>query len=349
MNDNRFNTEDRIITMAIEALENHLGLGWKTTFTPYEKQRLFTGIEIIIKRSMVTGLTEVYKAVAMVQKEFRDKHLIKLLDKLRREDRETKVIVLAEKIFPKVRAFLKERDIDYLDTAGNCKIKNENIFLDIEGKKVDEIYREGTNRAFTKTGLKVTYCFLQNPKLLNEPYRTIAEEAGVAFGAIKLILNGLEEAGYLLKKAEGYELTRIGDLYDRWVIAFGDRLKPNLAIGRYRFLNPNDFIHWKELKLQQGKTWWGGEPAGALYTNYLKPEELTLYTAEKRNDLMKNYKLIPDPDGDVVVYQKFWKEKNDHDNKVTPLIAYADLMFNKEPRCYEIAHKIYEQYLEKNL
>lgn len=54
------------------------------------------------------------------------------------------------------------------------------------------------------------------------------------------------------------------------------------------------------------KTWWGSEPAGDILTNYLKPGELTPYTLESRNELIKHYRLIPDKEGKVKVYQKFW-------------------------------------------
>src|SRR5690606_11319598 len=111
----------------------------------------------------------------------------------------------------------------------------------------------------------------------------------------------------------------------------------------------DDFYNWKGIPLRNSKTYWGGEPAGALFTNYLRPEELTLYTAEERTDLIKNYRLVPDLNGNVKVYKKFWKYDEVNDNTVHPLLAYADLITKGDRRCTETAQKIYDEYLQNKL
>ena len=88
------------------------------------------------------------------------------------------------------------------------------------------------------------------------------------------------------------------ELLQRWMVAYEDKLKlSKLHIGTFRFINENDQSNWKNLNLGANKTFWGGEPAGAIITKYLNPEIYTLYTTETRNDLIKNYKLVPDPKG----------------------------------------------------
>lgn len=350
MNNEQFLTENRILPEALQQLENHLGVGWKTAYTPYEEQWALGDNEIIIKQAQYDTQVEKYRATAIVQKEFREQHLVKILDKLRNFDKKQNVIIVGEKIYPKIKDFLKERNIAYLDTAGNCFIKNDNIFIDINGKKIKNYYENAPNRAFTKTGLKLVFHILMNENLINDPYRQIAETTKVATGTIKFVINGLLEEGFLIKNNTGYKLTNVVELEDRWATAYGERLKPTLAMGRFRFLNPNDFIHWRELPFDNNKIWWGGEPAGALYTNFLKPGELTIYTTEKRNDLINKYKLIPDPEGNVVIFQKFWQTKDDdHGNKVPPFLAYADLILTNNNRCIDIATDIYEKFLTKNI
>ena len=97
----------------------------------------------------------------------------------------------------------------------------------------------------------------------------------------------------------------------------------------------DDFNDWKKTTLKEGETYWGGEPAGDLLTNFLRPAELTLYTTEKRGDLMKNYRLIPDVQGLLKVYQKFWTG-----NTMPLVLVYADLMGEGDRRCRETAEKI---------
>jgi hypothetical protein len=126
-------------------------------------------------------------------------------------------------------------------------------------------------------------------------------------------------------------------------------LKPTLGVGSFRFLKQEDFHNWKNLPLKSGKTWWGGEPAADLYTNYLKPEILTLYTLESRSELVKHYRLIPDPNGHVQVYQRFWKKDEVNDVMVPPLLIYADLMNTGDRRCIEAGEKIYNELLQDKL
>ena len=95
---------------------------------------------------------------------------------------------------------------------------------------------------------------------------------------------------------------------------------------------------------------WGGEAAGDLLTNFLRPAELTLYTTETRNELIKNYKLLPDEKGNIKVYQKFWKEEDGDDKAwVNPLLVYADLINKNDRRCTETAQKIYDEYLQNKI
>ena len=112
-------------------------------------------------------------------------------------------------------------------------------------------------------------------------------------------------------------------------------------------LKDEDYINWKKLPIKPGKTWWGGEPAGELFTNYLKPVVLTLYTLETKNEIIKHYRLIPDPNGNVKVYRKFWKYDDENTITVPQLLIYTDLMNTGDYRCIETAQKIYNDLLKE--
>jgi len=68
-------------------------------------------------------------------------------------------------------------------------------------------------------------------------------------------------------------------------------------------------------------------------------------------DMMKNYRLVPDPNGNILVYRKFWKEVEEEwlTDKTNPILTYADLLLTHDMRCLETAHMIYEKHIEKNL
>jgi hypothetical protein len=88
------------------------------------------------------------------------------------------------------------------------------------------------------------------------------------------------------------------------------------------------------------------EPAGALLTRFLRPAELTLYTEEKRIEIMKGLRLLPEDKGNVKLFQKFWRDDGKLKNMMPPLLVYVDLMNTGERRCIETAQKIYDEYLQ---
>jgi len=260
------------------------------------------------------------------------------------------LLVIAETLFPNIKDVLREHGIAYLDLNGNMNIETENFLLKVDGKHQKHLYPEKFGRAFTKAGLKAILVFLLNEDKINDTYREIAKNTGIAIGNIKLILEGLIEEGFALKKNEKeLKLTNKKDLIQKWITAYEEKLKRTLHIGNFKFTNTDDFKKWKELNIDKTQTFWGGEAAGNIYTGYLEPEILTLYTTEKKIDLIKNYRLIPDPKGNVIIFEKFWKYGQDNANVVPPIIAYADLMATGDRRCIETAQKIYEQHIENTV
>ena len=284
------------------------------------------------------------KRFVKVKKELRYNHIPQILNEA---EHFKPVVLIARIIFPKLKEELRKEQIDYIDADGNIFLREEDLLIHIEGNKNLNLEREKVNRAFMKTGLKIIFHFLNNNELVNHPYREIAEETEVALGNVKYVMDGLRQKGYLVKlDNKRFKLTNKEDLLDKWIDGYAVRLKPTLFIERFRFLKEDDFQNWKNIKLKTGATVWGGEPGGDILTNYLKPGELTMYTGETRKELMMNYRLIPDQEGNVVAYKKFWKEEDKNLNIAPPLLVYVDLMINGDRRSMETAQKIYNERIE---
>lgn len=255
-------------------------------------------------------------------------------------------IIVAERIFPKIKEQLRQRKIAYLEANGNIYFQEKCFHYFIDTQKPIDQKKETGNRAFTKTGLKVLFHLLLNKKLINLPHREIAETTNVAHGNIAYIFNGLTENDFLLKLNKNtFQLNNKKELLEKWMVAYKETLQPTLKIGQFRFANDNDFIHWRNIQLKE-ETMWGGEPAGDMQTNYLRPGELTLYTKENRNELIKNYRMLPDPLGNIKIYKKFWNEELDDQKNIVPaLLTYADLMNTGDSRCHEVAQIIWNKQL----
>jgi len=327
--------ESDIVQIALENLEKAFKIRGK--WKPLDKKEVDGKIDLFIDEQKLTFNIE-------VKAEIREHQLSRIIEKA---ERNKPFMVVAQRIYPKIKDALHKHQIPYLEWNGNIWLQQGKILLWLDNLKPLPISEEKVNRAFTKTGLKVVFQFLMDEQWINLPYREIANRTEVGLGNINYIMNGLLDNGYLLKQNQKVNrLTKKKDLLEKFITAYQKKLKPTLHIGTFRFLKKDDQENWKQINLKNQKTYWGGEPAGELLTKYLRPEVYTLYTNETRNELIKNYRLIPDPNGNVLAYKKFWTTPEVNNNVVPPLLVYTDLMYTADRRCIETANKIYEQYLK---
>lgn len=327
--------EELLIHTALDQLEHVAGI------RAHFEQKHDEGIDAVIR---FTYDNKQYMAVIEAKKEIRG-HQLPQLEQLKKQY--PNLLVVAENIYPKMKQELKLQGINYLETSGNVFLKDKGLFVLIEGQIAKTIEKAKIGRAFTKTGLRLIFQFLTNEDLVNLTYREMAEATGVGFGNINIIITDLKDQRFLIPlDKHTYQLNRKKQLLEKWMVGYEQKLKPDLHIGNFRFANNKDFTDWKAVELRTDKTLWGGEPGGNMLTNYLLPGKLTLYTIEKRAELMKHYKLLPDNQGNIEVYQRFWKYEEIKRAYVPTLLIYVDLMLTGERRCIETAQKIWDEKLE---
>lgn len=296
-------------------------------------------VEINIMDEKTTFFTE-------IKKELRNYQLPGIFDKAKKYER---FLLIAENIFPKIKEQLREKNIGYLDTKGNIYIKTDKNLIWIEHGKQLTKEKKIPNRAFTKIGIKVLFLYLLDQEWLNRPYREIAENAGVALGTVPPVIAGLKELGYLVKvDKKRLRLIKKEELLNKWAEAYGEKLKPKIKVGNF-MQDTKSMNNWREINFNDDKTLWGGEPAADLLTNYLNPEKFTLYTARNTKELIINFHLLPHKNGQIAVYEKFWKLTGGNQKTVPPLLVYADLINTGDSRCIETAKIIYDRYLRENL
>lgn len=276
---------------------------------------------------------------AQIKKEIRKHHIPQLKDL---QDKVGRLMLVAERLYPNIKKALNEAEVDWMDAAGNIHLEEGGTFIWIDHHTTTPI-RQMKNRAFTKTGLKVVFLFLQDEAWINKTYRVIAEAADVALGNIKHVLDGLKEHDFVFAKNENaLKLKNREKLLGQWITAFADELKPRIQKGRYNFMNKVAEQNWKNLPLGE-QDQWGGEPAADLLTNDLKPVEYILYTKKNRTELMREFKLEPDENGKVEIREPYWTLENDLPNLAPRLVVYTDLIVTGDPRNIKIAEKIYAE------
>jgi len=282
----------------------------------------------------------VYPFVVAVKREVRTHHLQQIEEYNRRHPA---VLLLAQRIFPKIRSELRHKGIAYIEANGNVYLKHGTVFLFVDGQDPLDLEKNKGNRAFTKTGLKVLFQLLQDKDAIHLPQRELAKLAGVALGNIPQVIEGLKETGYLIPfNRKRYVWENRKTLLERWIDEYAAVLRPKLVREKYTLK-----ANWHDVRFDVEKTVWGGEPAADLLTHHLRPEKFIVYTKESRLGLVRNYGLIPDADGEVTALELFWNVTQGA--TAPPLLVYADLMLEGGKRNKETARKIYDAYIEPNL
>jgi hypothetical protein len=329
--------KDEIIAEVFENLKLNTGITATWTLPNKEAEGKTT---LQLKRKNIKFYFE-------VKKEVRQYQLPEIIKRAR--DRKP-FILIAENIFPTIKEQLRKENIGYIDGAGNIYINNDPTYIWIDGHKAVKKNKRVTNRAFTKTGLKVVFHLLLRPQDINLPHRQLAERTGVAVGNIQNVLEGLNETGFILQKTKQEKiLNNKKALLARWIDGYRETLKPFLHIGNYNFANKNDFQNWEKLQMPaDAKAQWGGEGAAEQMTEYLKAQELTLYIESGKTPFLLAWKLIPGANGKLQLYKKFWYTDSADDIVTPALLVYTDLLITDDPRCIETAEILYDQQLKQH-
>lgn len=261
-------------------------------------------------------------------------------------------LLMTTYITPPIADQLKSLNQQFVDAAGNAYLVGPAILVFVTGRKPEKSTNAArSGRAFATAGLKVIFALLSNPTLIAAPYRTIATAADVALGVVPAVLKDLQQLGYVgeLKGKHGTRrLFNVPRLLAQWTETYAHLLRPRTLIGRYHVPTLDS---WKKWPVAEQAALWGGEPAGALLTNYLRPGELTLYATKLPGALAARQRFMkvaaPGHTAVVEVRKQFWNFSTDsnHPELVPPLLIYADLLATGDARCIETAKMIRDEHL----
>ena len=324
--------ERQIVDKAIDALTTHFPMlvEWETA-------------HLVDKKASIDGFLVLQnkRIAAEVKGDFRMHQLSRLLE----QKAENEAFILIANVLPdNIKIKLKELGINYLDTAGNAFIFYPPIAIAIDGKK-SPVNRENLkDKAFTKAGMRLVFAYLKSETLIHQPYRDIAKIVDVSIDTITKTNESLKQQGFIRQLTDKkIALTDTKKLFEKWADVYETRIKPKLFYQKFSFLSAEAERSWKTIPLSKNACW-GGEAAADLQTNFIRPAIFTLYSTESKVELMKQYRLKPDPKGNIQVYLPFTTnlEFMREEQATHPILTYADLLNTGEPRNLEVAQKLYE-------
>ena len=263
-------------------------------------------------------------------------------------------LLVTDYITPPMAETLKARRVPFIDAAGNAYIEHPGVLIWVKGHKpAAPLVPQALGRAFQPTGLQVLFALLCDPARINLPYRELAALAGVAHGTVGWVFPDLQQQGFIadLKGKRGTRrMFKLDRLLAQWLDAYTRQLRPRLLIGRYYVATLEG---WRDWPLAQHGALWGGEPAGALLIDYLRPGELTIYADKLPNLLAAQQKFLKTPEPGhtavVEVRRKFWNFTGDvvRPDVTPPMLVYADLLATGDGRCIETAKMVYGEYVAR--
>lgn len=268
-----------------------------------------------------------------------------------------KVLIIAPYINEKVAELCREIQVDYLDLAGNAHLNFPPLYIDIRGRKPPlehqiQLTRQLTGKAFQPKGMKLVMMLLLKPELVNQPMRVLAEQAEIALGTVKQVLDDLKQLTFILDKGKkGVVLNEQDLLLTRWLDAYPRNMEAKLEQTLYV---PQDVEQLRNAPLDKYGALWGGEVAADAYTHYLKPKTYQIYAdAEAHKTLLKKFRLrrLHANETDVNPIRiveppvAIEKVKGQLPGYATPLLVYAELLNSNDPRNLETAKRIYHDYL----
>lgn len=346
--------EQDILDRALDALERTAGIHCHVIERPRRaNQRYWTDAIVQIEAN---GQRHAYTVDVKRVDRFAILEEMKNRYTLDRDD--TPPLLVAPRITTEIAEKCRDFGLQFIDAAGNAYLRRPGLYVLVKGQRPIPredllLIEQGGKRAGTPTHLRVIFALLCRPDLLNAPYRDIVQAAGVALGTIGWVFNDLADRGLTAGgKGKGARvMLERKKLIDEWVTNYPIKLRPKLTPRRFR-APKHDW--WKDLDITQYDAQWGTEVAAVKLTGYLRPNTATIYLHGEGGDRKRNLtrlvaenRLRPDTEGDVEILDAFWDLKGEQPmpQTVPPLLAYADLVATLDPRNFEAAMLIHDQYL----
>jgi hypothetical protein len=243
--------------------------------------------------------------------------------------------------------------INFLDAVGNVHLNlgDGDYHVHVLGHK--ERKPKLTERRTTAAMLQVMFALLVGEKAANWPVRKLAEVVGVGKSAAALARQRLVEAGTLVPTRGGLGIANRKAIEEEFVAGYERVLRPSLVIGTFCPLerDPEALLANLGEWANRNHAKWAATGSAAAFAldRYYRGEPLAIFLAEAPPQLTRELKLLPDANGTATLLHAFgtlfpWRIQ-DNLPIAHPLLIYAELLHQAEPRALEAAVHIREQYL----
>lgn len=255
---------------------------------------------------------------------------------------------------------LAQAGVNFVDLAGNAHLHTEDFFLFIHGRETTKpLMRQGRGEAnplAAPAALRIVYVLLARP---HREWKIIqlANATRVALGWTHAVVRALIDGGIVrrIKPRGPILVTSPDELQERWVTDYGTILRPHLVLGTFAPIEAKEPAPEAAVaqlrnvlptfdpgrRVAVGGTW----GADALVHFYRGPR-LVIYIDPPVRDWLQPLRLVPDERGPITllapVAPLMWEDVRTTDGipVAPPLLLYADLLADPDPRAQELAREL---------
>jgi hypothetical protein len=256
------------------------------------------------------------------------------------------IFVMAPVISAAGGSRLADAGVAYCDAAGNARIRQPGLIIDVLGRAPDDRWPAPpcrTARRNRAAGVKVVFGLVCRPELVTSPMRRIGSAVSVSASTVHDVLTDLETDGFIVGTGERRQLLRRGALVQDWIDDYRAELRPKGLLGRFD-TEPDWWRRVTTEQLRSDSALWGGETAADLLGGHLRTARGVLYAPQLAKGLLTAYRMRAvthrDDEGLAEMRRTFWHfpaDEGDAERTVPPLLVYADLLAAGEPRLAEAA------------
>lgn len=256
-------------------------------------------------------------------------------------------LLLAPHIGAGIGAELEARGIQFMDRQGNCFLQLGGHVARVQGRTAPP--KPGRAKARRAPAYQVLFALLAEPTLLQQSLRAIGAAAGTSRQAVVDAIDRLASEGYLERSGRDRAWTRKarGPLVERWVRGYQETVRPRLVFGRFRFreVGPRAVESRLAERLEGSYRYGGTAGAYRLVAHYRGP--LTTIHLPPTEAARRALGAVRTEDGELVWLAPLSSiaEQSPDPTTVHPLLIYAELQQDPDPRARELATLVREKHL----
>lgn len=264
-------------------------------------------------------------------------------------------LVAAPSVSARLGRALENASINFIDRRGNCSLRfGDQYVARVQGRgsKTTEA-KMNPLKEMRAAGFQVLFAFLADPSRVGASQRHVAEIAGTSKQPVANLLRRLEAEKRLARKGRRYAWSRKpdGELLERWVAGYRDTLRPNLLAGRFRLQTEDPFAteRWLESRLPEVR--FGGSAGAYRLVEHSRGSITVAHIGELTDDARVQLRALSAADGPLLWMRTIGSASADGEvpGTVHPLLIYAELMVDPDPRAIEAATLIRERFLPWSL